>query len=670
MKISIIIFFFLALFLISPLQSYASNNNPVAEPQYWVRLKAEPVKTDGKLFMRLTTGTIAQKPNKEVYIAECIDTADDRVCTTGTEEGDMEIYQSLENLNKIKQLYGYVYNGILQGDGKTPQKNPVKTNGNGEIPTLWFDSQIQGDVVRKFYGVNIIKEDSVAQQINDLETLYSGDKGGQQQGMFKVLTPTPTPKQIKTEMGAAPQQAAPPPETCAERDSMCHCIEPVNNNSKIRSFLDSLIKIFLSNKVEARVIEDGEDWGPCDPYGRVFDAVSLEPIASARVTLLTEREGGKFSPVSPKETVNAMINPWTTKEDGKFTFMVLPGTYQLSVNHTDFVFPFDPQKLNPNYSKAYYEIYYGKDFSDQVIIDKGVEHRDIPVIPRGEPYRAPVKLLGYVAELNKERMIYEISGRTSHPLTIVEIMGRNVLTNQPTRTLRRVDADKWGFFNAAISTTELHNNEIIGTVKMTKVDLTQSSQSLRDKLFDFLFKKAFAESSLRIPSISSFPIHHLLNYLEGYAYDTKHNPLPSTRVSVYLIGSKKPYYTITTDEKGYFVITSQHLPQMNYGIQYTTQDKAIYTVSQSQFLTQNLKTITDKKINLNSYIKQSSPFVVSAQEREKFSAENNISPSVKNNNKANVLSRNNDAVVIVLTVLFTLLLGAIIGITWYIKQKK
>ncbi len=520
-------FFFL--FIFSLLLSIFPNSvfGQAADSQFWVRLKSETVQINGKILKKLSTGTIAQKPDHEIYIAECIDTTDDRVCTTGTKEGDDVIYQSDENLKKMKSLFQYVFRGIYKEDMKTNEKNPIKTNQNGEIATVYWDSQIKDNVVRKFYGVNIIKLNEMAQikDDNGLGILKTGNEGGQQQGTFLVKAPPkPTPvakveivQNIPQQQGAAPAPAALPEGTRKEKDER-EIIAPC----------------------EAR----GEDCK--DPYGRVFDAVSLEPIPNAKVILYRLRKDNEFTQFLPKETTNAIINPWMTKEDGKFVFMVPSGIYRLETQISNYTFPFTPKDLNPNYSKAYYELYYGNGFTDQNIIEiKTIEHRDIPVVPKGEPYRAPVKLLGYVSELNKQKQLYEVTGRTSHPLTIVEVLGKRIDTGDITRSLVKTIADKWGFFNAIVSTAELKSDEIVGMAKLTKVDLTEEEKPIAQRqpsLFISFIEKLFNV----VPRSSSFAeketqkklqftinsINPLLNYLEGYAYDTKKNTLPRATVGI------------------------------------------------------------------------------------------------------------------------------------------
>ena len=75
-----------------------------------------------------------------------------------------------------------------------------------------------------------------------------------------------------------------------------------------------------------------------DPYGRVFDSASLEPVMGATVTLLKRRDGGSFTQVSPSEVLGNFTNPISTLEDGMFSFLVEDGVYKLVVTAPNYIF--------------------------------------------------------------------------------------------------------------------------------------------------------------------------------------------------------------------------------------------------------------------------------------------------------------------------------------------
>ncbi len=120
-----------------------------------------------------------------------------------------------------------------------------------------------------------------------------------------------------------------------------------------------------------------------DPYGRVFDSRSLEPIPNIQVKALTG--------ISPVEKLAQIFgNPQSTLADGVFNFLVQPGTYYLRVSNLPSKYSFTATpKLDPNYAKVYSK----QDGStsiykpDQPIIEVAgkPEHRDIPLDPGTNP---------------------------------------------------------------------------------------------------------------------------------------------------------------------------------------------------------------------------------------------------------------------------------------------
>jgi hypothetical protein len=75
--------------------------------------------------------------------------------------------------------------------------------------------------------------------------------------------------------------------------------------------------------------------------------------------------------------------------------------------------------------------------------------------------------------------------------------------------------------------------------------------------------------------------------LEGIAYDRNGTVIPNAEVSVYAVGSKVPYHTVTADAKGMFKISSEYLPFMPYTIEYTSANGTTTQVSTSTYMTQN-----------------------------------------------------------------------------------
>jgi hypothetical protein len=106
-----------------------------------------------------------------------------------------------------------------------------------------------------------------------------------------------------------------------------------------------------------------------DPYGRVFDGQTLQPIGNIKVSLLNKEKHLVKLP--------GLINPTRTDSLGIYSFLVEPGEYYLSVEPPE-GYEFTTHNLNPDYKKYYSNIYQ----LNELIIEKPgkIELRDVPLI--------------------------------------------------------------------------------------------------------------------------------------------------------------------------------------------------------------------------------------------------------------------------------------------------
>ena len=323
-----------------------------------------------------------------------------------------------------------------------------------------------------------------------------------------------------------------------------------------------------------------------DPYGRIFDSQTLEPIKGAKVTLLMERKDLSFTQVTPSDIVGgAITNPYTTKEDGVFNFVVPAGNYKITVQHPDYDFPSSSSVLNPNYKKIYWQIYPSQ--TGEIIKEAPpkLEYRDIPLDPKNISMMNDIKLMEYSYTKNKVTGKSIVEGRVSQPYAIIKAY--SVKSGAKYRLLITQQADKMGRFKIEIDETKFEKGETFGEVEYYKIDLTknldQKNSSLTSQVSQFL------------------KLDPILNYLEGYAYDQTGKILANATVSVYLKFSNKPYYTTKTNEEGYYKISSEHLPFFPYEIRYTESNRTIVKLSTTDFINQNSLFISDQEINLNAF---------------------------------------------------------------------
>ena len=321
-----------------------------------------------------------------------------------------------------------------------------------------------------------------------------------------------------------------------------------------------------------------------DPYGIVFDSQSLEPIPGVKVSLFQKGTTGTYSLATGQEFAS-LLNPVYTDDGGAFSFFVPDGTYKLDAAAANFTFPSVPTKLNNNYSQIYSDIYHGED-----IVQQGaIQHRDIPLDSKTVPYTAPVKLIAYFSMLDKTANAFIIQGRVSHPLTRINVYGKKPSATDPsgfvrTRLLATFQANKQGQFEIKIDMSKLEPTEMVGDIELIKPNYNQLT----------------AVDTTTKPTV--FSVEPIPNYLQGYAYSAGGQIMPNATVGVYLNSSSKPAYEVQTDDKGYFVISSEYLPDMAYNVKYTpASGGAPITVAPSKFIAENADYITAQHENLYGY---------------------------------------------------------------------
>lgn len=279
-----------------------------------------------------------------------------------------------------------------------------------------------------------------------------------------------------------------------------------------------------------------------DPYGRIFDSQSLEPIPNIEIKVL--------SSISPVEKLTQIYgNPQTTVADGAFNFLVEPGTYYLRLINppTKYLFNSSPN-LNSNYYKAYSKrdgtssIY--KPDEPIVEVAKKPEHRDIPLDPgKNPPGHFP---MANIVSYGFDQMTFDDStkygGKISHPLSMVALVGKNTK-----KEVTRIMADKFGFWNVSVENKSVPQNEPL-LIKLIKVDLTTMKPD---------------EKNGKITNDVIF--YPIARKIDGYIYNNG-KIVANTPVVVTLENNNKPFYQTTTNSNGYLSIPSNKLPNFPYNL--------------------------------------------------------------------------------------------------------
>lgn len=407
-----------------------------------------------------------------------------------------------------------------------------------------------------------------------------------------------------------------------------------------------------------------------DPYGRVFDSSTLDPVSGATVTLLKKRENNVFTQMTPADVLGGnIVNPQTTIEDGGFSFVVPDGTYKLLVTQGEYIFPEQLVNIHSNYTRIYSDIY--PDPTGEEIIQLGtIQHRDIPLKSKSANLNDRTKLMEYFYDLDKANSIIYVKGRASHPFAKIkayslkpdpvlqEIARYRLLTKTPIR------ADAQGNFSLIVDQSGFEIDESFGDITIEKVDLTQTT-NLVEKFNKWLFS-LISEVNAQVNIATNIRLEPIPNYLEGYAYDIQGKIIPDATVSIILNFSDKPSYQVKADKNGYFKINSEFLPSMPYRIEYTSSLGQKTKISTSKFIVQNQEFIQKSKIKINQYKNKKGQEISPAQKKTTNVNENQ--PNGIINKSIKTLTSNS---ILPLILLIIIALGIVVmAVVIYFKKKQ
>jgi len=320
-----------------------------------------------------------------------------------------------------------------------------------------------------------------------------------------------------------------------------------------------------------------------DPKGRTFDAQSLEPVLEIEVVLLDNFKN-LFD-------YSSLVNPQIVKRNGEFNFWVPNGIYYLDIlqKPASHSWPMDIEDVHPNYTKAYYcdpEVRNKEDqpvslYYDQytIIEYNKLVHCDVPLDPgHNQPFRSKVATIDFSVSRVPSTADFEYSGRTSHPLTIVQLTAESTGV-----VVSSASANKLGYWVA----------KIVGTQYPTK---TNGSP---DRIEIVYLKTDLTGGSNEIESSSGPVFDPILRYLEGYAYDHAGQVISHAKVGVKQKNADRIVYITTADKNGFFRIGSQYLPSFPYVLVFTYPDKPEeILVSTSSFTDLNNDYLKKKNLNL------------------------------------------------------------------------
>ena len=392
-----------------------------------------------------------------------------------------------------------------------------------------------------------------------------------------------------------------------------------------------------------------------DPYGRVFDAVSLEPISYREITIIDELTG-------QPAVMTSSINYDITGEDGLFNILVeKEGNYRLKIGEStvhDFV---TSPKLSPYWSKIYSDLYYpGKVFFEKTNV---ATHHDIPLQPKGQPYSYAISqfIFGSMKSQNlKTHIVY--SGRNTFP------MAKICLKEEETgKTIDHcVNADGIGMFTLAIPINKIPPKKLI--LVSEKVNLNNPALYQKNNVVQTI--KDSSSYSRTNEKNEQYSFEPILSHVEGYVYGKNNQRIPKAEVLVKLSMNDQFIYQTKADDSGFFTIYTKDLPYLEYYLEFTdpvTQEKIIKTTS--EFVSGNQSYLESEKINLMQGTKQDQEIInLKTGQLNNIIEKNNHSQ--ENNRSAVPTKKSINLSLITIIVIILLLAIIIIGIVFYIKKAR
>lgn len=388
-----------------------------------------------------------------------------------------------------------------------------------------------------------------------------------------------------------------------------------------------------------------------DPYGRVFDAKSLEPLGEeeAVVTLL-DKNNNKINLPTNDDSLDifGLYNILVIK-DGEYKLKVAPKT-----NHS-----FEPVEVNPLYKDIYEFIYKAGDppFFESANDPKRV---DIPLKAKETAYSRSIE----IGKMSQKDIVggTQLIIKVTHPLSLVKVFsnGKQLADNGYGQPIPN-KTDKSGVWQAVIKKNLLsqygYSLEISKNPKYFKTGIVIDNETGSE-----IFSKVTAD----------FP--PLLTYIEGFAYDKNQKIIPNAKVNVIVKMDKSIYYQTTTDSSGFFTIYGKNLPFLEYYLEFIdpkTQVKLIQ--STYQFIKNNKDYIKSENLDLLNGTKNNQPIINPITKELNTTLRNDFDSNKKDYKiKSEIKNFSNTKFFPLLIIIVSIILFAALtfGVVLYIKKIK
>ena len=330
-----------------------------------------------------------------------------------------------------------------------------------------------------------------------------------------------------------------------------------------------------------------------DPHGRVIDALTLEPIEGATITLKNKNSNGDLvqstSPMNP-----IFVNPQGTNGQGGFNFAVDPGIYYLFPQHTDFTFPISQELFNsavanlnrfdPNQEYIERNRPHGKLYvsSEEPIEEfaKQAERRDIIMAPKNPNYQGSMAKIMFYG-LTRSQANQYIQGTVTHPKAIIHaVIGRQEVAT----AVAKMD----GTFTLVIP--------------QSRIDFAAEQVSLTVEKTPLI--QALSATTTLISKSPTQPVTTLNlvpSLLSGFVFDQGLKLSPYAKIDILIPSLGNISYSTTyTDRNGYLFLSEQLLPPFEFVIQVTPRQKGSQPmlITVAEFKKFNTPYLKSKGLNL------------------------------------------------------------------------
>lgn len=319
-----------------------------------------------------------------------------------------------------------------------------------------------------------------------------------------------------------------------------------------------------------------------DPFGRVIDAQTLEPVQNVHVTLKNIDKSGAL--VLSSVPGNPLFkNPYSTNTGGFYTFAVDPGTYFLYPSITNYRFPVDAATLQNAITQLKQMDPLGQFVDTTNIYNNSQEpiHEEEPESARRDmlllntsaaPAVSRPAVINAVIGLNNNNQV--ISGIVSHPKSVVTATVNGVAVAQTTASMN-------GHFQLTIASNQLNADT-------TSIDLSVKSSVLTS---------GQTQQTSNIPyHVTPVPVQ-----LGGFVYNNQGLAIPNAQVQIMVPALNNTVFTsIVADTDGFISIPENELPPFPYKLQIrdATGNQIMSTLSVADFQKINTPYYQETKTNI------------------------------------------------------------------------